>query len=71
MFQINDNKEHSVFECCVCVDWNAIDINSFYFTMHGSVMYVKLWDYVVRAITHFLLYISEHCNSVQLPKLSI
>ena len=67
MFQRNDNKEHRVFECCVCVDWNAIEINSFYFTIHGSVMYVEQWDYVVQAITH-LLYITERCNSVQLVK---
>ena len=68
MLQRNDNKEHTMFECCVCVEWNAIDINSFYVTIHRSAMYVELWDYVVWGITNFLLYINEHCNSVQLVK---
>jgi hypothetical protein len=51
----NNNKKCTVFKCCVCADWNAIDIKSFYCTIHGYVTYVELQDYVVQVITHFLL----------------
>lgn len=57
-----------MFEGCVCVDWNAIDTNSFYFTIHRSVMYMELLQYVFQVINHFLLHISECCNIVQFVK---